>query len=405
MDPAFTYSFQNQKRDLSDILSTVVAQDSNIIQLFPVRSVAKSRKHEWLEDQIDGTRCTVSGAVSDSKLPMSSTDLAKLAVGTLFHINEDAALFRVTAIDTSNSKATVQLVGANGSEKTMPANGDTIVLVSTPMPEGSTSGENKIHQSGVGYNYTQIYRKEVELSDTAIKIDVYGIENSIQYQTALRMGDFVRDLNQTCLFGIPTQPSAGVNGQAGGLFYFGTQDGGLAVDASGVAFDSFVVNDAAQAVSGQGGNPTVIICGIGQARVLSADMRNHVTIVQGDESRGTFVANVINDVTGGMIQIFADKGIPDTQAFIVDPSGFGLIPLNGRAVNDKDTTPDGFDGIRRTIIGEYTFEFKNAKQRICWVKNLQASVAALATRRANITKVNVTNTEAAPVFTQEVSAS
>ena len=405
MATAVTYDFQNQKRDLSDILSTVVAQDSRIIQLFPVRGAAKSRKHEWLEDQISGDRCTVTGAVSESKVPMSAGDLAKLAVGTLFHVDDDAALFKVTAIDTSANKATVTRVGANGSETSMPSNGDVLVLVSTPMPEGSTSGENKIHQSGVGYNYSQIFRKEVELSDTAIKIDVYGIENSIQYQTALRMGDFVRDLNQVALFGIPVQPQAGTNGMAGGLFYFGTQDGGLSIDASGVAFDSFLVNDAAQAVSGQGGTPSVIICGIGQARVLSADMRNHVTIVQGDESRGTFVANVINDVTGGIIRIFADKSIPDTQAFVVDPSGFGLVPLTGRAVWDEDTTPAGFDGIRRTILGEYTLEFKNAKQRLCWIKGLQASATALATKRANITKVNVTNTEAAPVFTKEVSAS
>ena len=405
MATAFSYNFQNQKRDLGDILSTVIAQDSRIIQLFPLRDEAKGRKHEWLEDQISGDRCVVNGAVSDSKLPMSATDLAKLQVGTTFRVDEDAAIFQVTAIDTTNNKATVTRVGANGSSISMPSNGDTIVIISTPMPEGSKDGENKIHQSDPNFNYTQIYRKEVVLSGTAINVGVYGIENSIQYQTALRMNDFVRDLNATALFGYPVQPTTGVNGMAGGLFYYGTLSGGLYVDANSVAFDSFLVNDAAQAVAGQGGTPTVIICGIGQARVLSADMRNHVTIVQGDESRGTFVANVINDVTGGMINIFADKSIPDTQAFVVDPTGFGLVPLQGRAVFDKDTTEEGFDGIRRTILGEYTFEFKNPKQRICWIKNLQASATALLSKRANITKVNVTNTASDPVNTKEVSAS
>ena len=401
----YSYSFQNQKRDLGDELSTVIAQESRIIQLFPLRSPAKSRTHEWLEDQIDGTRCVVNGAVSDSKVPVSATDLAKLQVGTTFHIDNDTALFRVTAIDSANNKATVTRVGANGSETTMPSNGDTLVLAGTPMKEGSEEGPNKIHQSGVNYNYTQIFRYDVQLSGTAIAIDTYGIENNIQYQTNLRLGDFVRDLNSMALYGVPVQATVSANGAAGGLFYFGTQDGGLYVDASGTAFDSFLVNDAAQAVAGQGGNPTVIICGIGQARVLSADMRNHVTIVRGDETRGTFVANVVNDVTGGNILIFADKGIPDTQAFVVDPSGFGLVPLNGRSVSDKDSTPDGYDGIRRTIIGEYTLEFKNALQRICWIKGLQASATALVSRRANIQKVDVMNTQSAPVFTKEVSAS
>lgn len=402
-ETTFSYDFSNQRRDLTDVLSTVMAQESNIIQLFPLRPEATQRKHEWLEDQISGDRCTVNGAVSESKLPMSATDLAKLAVGTQFHVNEDSALFKVTAIDTTNNKATVSLVGANGSSKTMPANGDIIILVSTPEKEGSSEGENKVHQSGANYNYTQIFRKEVKLSGTAIQTSVYGIENDINRQVNLRMMDFVRDLNQTALFGIPAQASNVANGAAGGLFYYGTQDGGLYIDANGAAFDSFLVNDAAQAVAGQGGNPTTIICGIGQARVLSADMHNKITVVQEDRTRGTYVANVVNDVTGAMIQIFADKGIPDTMAFVADTSGFGLVPMRGRSVVDYDSTPNGFDGIRRTILGEYTFEFKNALQRLCWVKNLQASATALASKRQNVSSVNVVNTETNPVFTTEIT--
>ena len=401
----YSYNFLNDVRDLSDILSTVIAQQPRIIQLFTDRPAATNRKHEWLEDQITGDRCTVNGAVSDSKVPMSATDLAKVRVGTIFHVNEDTALFRVTAIDTTNNKATVTLVGANGSETTMPSNGDVLILVSTPEKEGSIEGESKVHQSGVNYNYTQIFRKEVELSGTAINTRVYGLENDINRQVNLRMGDFVRDMNQTALFGVPVQASASANGAAGGLFYFGTQVGGLYVDANSTAFDSFVVNDAASAVSSAGGNPTVIICGIGQARVLSADMRDRITVVQEDNQRGAFVANIVNDVSGDLIRIFADPGIPDGQAFVVDPTGFGLVPMQARGVTDRDTSPNGFDGIRRTLLGEYTFEFKNALQRICWIKNLQASSTALAAKRQLISKVNVTNTQAAPVFTKEVSAS
>ena len=92
------------------------------------------------------------------------------------------------------------------------------------------------------------------------------------------------------------------------------------------------------------------------------------------------------------------------MAFVVDPSGFGLVPMQDRAVWDEDTTPNGFDGIRRTLLGEYTFEFKNALQRIGIIKNLKASATALASKRENVSSVNVVNTESAPVYTQEVSA-
>lgn len=402
MDKSYSYDFQNQVRDLGDELSTVIEQGSNILRLFNVRPDATQRKHEWLEDQISGSRVTVNGAVVSHQCPMSASDLAKLRVGTLVYVDGDNAVFRVTALDTTNNKATVERVGANGSSTTDPANGDVLVVMSTPEAEGTTEGENKIHQSGTGDNYTQIIRKDIVLSGTAIAIATYGIENSIQRQTSLRLVDFARDLNLQALRGIPVQPTGSVKGAAGGLLYYGTQTGGLSVDAGALAFDSFVVNDGAQAVSAEGGNPTVIICGIGQARVLSADMNDRVTIVRQDTQRGTFVANVVNDVTGTMMQIFADKEMPDDQAFIVDTAGFGLVALRGRAVSDRDTTPEGFDGIRRTILGEYTFEFKNAKQRICWIKNLMASRTALTNKRSGVKKVSLENSSTNPIYTREV---
>lgn len=402
MEKSFSYDFQNQVRDLGDELSSVIEQGSNILRLFAARPDATQRKHEWLEDQITGSRCVVTDTVSSHQCPMSATDLAKLRVGTLVYVEGDTAVFRVTALDTTYNKATVERVGANGSAKTDPAEGDVLVVMSTPEKEGTTEGENKIHQSGHADNYTQIFRKDIVLSGSALAIATYGIENSIQRQTILRLADFSRDLNLQALRGIPVQPSASANGAAGGLFYFGTLDGGLSVDAGSLAFDSFVVNDGAQAIAAEGGNPQVIICSIGQARVLSADMNDKITVVRQDPQRGTFVANVVNDVTGAMMQIFADKAMPDDQAFIVDPDGFGLVALKGRAVWDEDTTPNGFDGIRRTIMGEYTFEFKNAKQRICRVTNLLASASALANKRSNVKKVSLENSSENPIFTREV---
>ena len=403
MDKTYSYDFQNQVRDLGDELSTVIEQGSNILRLFGARPEATQRKHEWLEDQVIGSRCVITSTVTSLQCPMSSADLAKLRVGTLVYVDGDTAVFRVSAIDATNNKATVELVGANGSSKTTPAANDVLVVMSTPEQEGTTEGENKIHQSGTGDNYTQIFRKDIVLSGTALAVNTYGVENSIQRQTVLRLADFSRDLNFQALRGVPVQPGNSVNGAAGGLFYYGTQVGGLSVDAGNLAFDSFIVNDGAQAVAAEGGNPQTIICSIGQARVLSADMNDKITIVREDNNRGTFVANVVNDVTGAMMQIFADKAMPDNQAFIVDPAGFGLVALKGRAVWDEDTTPKGFDGIRRTIMGEYTFEFKNAKQRICHVTNLLASATALANKRSGVKKVSLENSSENPIYTHDVT--
>ncbi len=383
----YSYNFENKKRDLTDQLSTVISTSSNIMRLFPVKREAIQRKHEWLEDQITGKRCKITGAVSDLACPMSAADLAKLRIGTLVSIDGDNGIYRVA--DKSGSAATLALVGANGSSKTTPANGDSLIVVSTPEPEGSTEGTKFFHQSGTNFNYSQIFRKDIILTGTAIAISTYGIENQMNYQTRLALMEMARDMSLTALRGVPQVANETQHGALGGLFYFATLEGSLGINVGGNAFDSFVVNDGAQVVSAEGGTPTVIICGIGQARVLSADMNDKVIIQQQDPERGTYVATVINDVTGRMMTIFADPEIPDDQAFIVDPSGFGLVPLKGRSLSDEDTTPKGFDGRRRTALGEYTLEFKNPKQRICRAYGLKDSAEVLAEKRDKVAKVQI----------------
>jgi hypothetical protein len=203
------------------------------------------------------------------------------------------------------------------------------------------------------------------------------LDNNIARQTAFAMQELTRDLNRVALFGVRTAVTDAVNGQIGGLYYFGATDGGLAVDAASAKLDSVLVNDAAQAILGAGGNPTQILVSPGQARVLSSELKDKVQVLRADDRRGAYVAVIVNDINGQGMTIIADPDVPDTDAWVLDPAGFGLSNLNGRAINDRDTTPNTFDGIKRTAIGELTLEFRNAKQRLCRISGLKASAAAL----------------------------
>ena len=90
---------------------------------------------------------------------------------------------------------------------------------------------------------------------------------------------------------------------------------------------------------------------------------------------------IVNDINGKGMTVMADPDMPDGEAWIIDPEGFGMAALQGRAISDEDATPSGFDGIRRTALGELTFEFRNARQRCCRIKNLMSSAEALSTLR------------------------
>ncbi|MDD5729425.1 MAG: DUF5309 family protein [Victivallales bacterium] len=375
----YTYSFADKKRDLTDVLSTVIKDEPRFISNFKRVDDATQQKHEWLQDQIAG-RAVTAVSVSEGVVTASPLDVAKLKAGTLLVVKDDSALFQVSEI-TSSTTFAVLLVAANGSSTTVPVADDVMNIVSSPMLEGSANGdgEESYHLSETEYNCTQIFRKDIILTGSALAINVYGnIDNQINRQTAFALSETARDLNRVALFGRRVAVASGTIGEIGGLYYFGTGSDALTVDADGAAIDSFMVNDAAQSVLSEGGDPTQILCSPGQARVLSNEFRDKLQIVRSDEKRGAYVAVVINDINGRAMTIMADPDVPDTDAWVMDAAGFGLSNLKGRSLSDEDATPKGFDGIKRMALGELTLEFKNARQRLCRIYGLQASAAALA---------------------------
>ena len=381
----YSYSFSNRKRDLSDILSGVVRDEPRFIANFKPVADAADRKHEWLEDQISGRAVNATAAAS-GVLTVSTVDAAKVKVGSLLVAEGDAALFQVSAV--TSGTVTVTLAAANGSTltaATLPAAGGRFLIVATPMSEGTANGDGDEsgHLVESNYNVTQIFRKEIVLSGTALAVSLPGgADNQINRQTAFALSELARDLNRVALFGRRVEAAPGVRGEAGGLYCFAAGDGGLAVAAGGVRLDSSIINDAAQAVLGEGGDPVQILCNPGQARVISNEYRDRIQILRSDDRRGAYVAVIVNEINGRGLTVTADPDVPDTDAWVIDPSGFGLSSLKGRAISDEDSTPKGFDGVRRTALGELTFEFRNARQRCCRIHGLQASAEALAKLRS-----------------------
>ena len=383
----YTYSFSNRKRDLSDIMSTVIKDEPRFISNFHPGADAVQRKHEWVEDQLSGRGFTAT-AISGAALTLAGTDAAKAAPGMLIAVKDDPALFRITSV-TGNT-VNVAFASGNGSAITgvekLPADGAEFIIVSNPMSEGTANGDGDetFQNSVVEWNATQIFRKEIVISGSALAVSLNGsADNQLNRHTALALAELARDLNRVALFGRRVEPQAGVHGEAGGLYYFCTRNNSLSIDAGKTRLDSFAINDGAQKVLAEGGDPMQILCSPGQARVISNEYRDRIQILRSDDRRGAYVAVIVNEINGRGMTIMADPDVPDTDAWILDPQCFALSSLSGRAITDTDATPKGFDGIRRVAIGELTFEFRNAAQRCCRLTNLMPSAEAIAAIRGN----------------------
>ena len=380
----YTYSFANAKRDLSDIMSTVIKDEPRFISNFRVGSNAVQRKHEWVEDQLSGRGFTAL-SISGNAMTLSAADAAKAVPGMLIAVKEDPALFKITAVN--GTEVTVEFAAGNGSALSGISDLEDkmeFIIVSTPMNEGSANGDGDETGkcSSVEWNATQIFRKEIVISGSSLAVALNGsADNQLNRQTAFALSELARDLNRVALFGRRVEAAPGVLGEAGGLYCFGTRENSLVIDAGKTRLDSFSINDAAQKVLGEGGDPMQILCSPGQARVISNEYRDRIQILRSDDRRGAYVAVIVNEINGRGMTIMADPDVPDCDAWILDPQCFALSNLAGRGITDTDATPKGFDGIRRVAIGELTFEFRNAAQRCCRIKNLMPSTEAIAALR------------------------
>lgn len=388
----YSYDLNNEKRDLSDVLSTIIQQSPNFIRWFPKsKKDGFSRKHEWLEEWLRPKTIAFTGLSSSV---FTVADSTKWSVGDYVHIKGDTAVLKVTA--TTDTSITCSFVAANGSDyASMSDITDTTGVLcydSHPIGEASNDAPGSFDQSGVEFNTMQIFREDVKISGTDSATQVYGDENSVEHAVARTMYRIQTSINKALIFGTRNLRTGGsVDGLMGGLNFFGNQSGGLSVDANGLALDAKILNDAAMAVSDCGTYPSVILCSPIMCRVISAINHCQINISAQDNIRGSYVGQIVNDSTGQLMHVHAEPELNESDVWIIDPSGFSLVNMRGRGVHIFESTGPADDARRYTILGEMTATFKNAKQRLCRIKNLKDPRLSLEDASTYATKTYVVN--------------
>ena len=385
----------NLRIDLSDILSWRIAQSPRFIQLFSQlvsedgggnttpAVVATQTEHKWLEGvETPKTKAFTAYSYSTGSGTFTVADSTGWIVGDLFHILGDSAVLKISSV-TATTIVVTAIVAQNGSSLDLStytaSSGGTLIFDSRPIQEGSTSGESVFLQSGSASNYTQIFRADVDLTGTAIAVGQFGNENDVTLQIQHATDTIIRRMNSSLIFGVKTARTASIPGSMGGLYYFGTAADGLSNAQSGTpALKMNMINISAQMITEAGGIPDLILCGAGQGQVISTFMNSQVRIDQNSQTVGRNVNQFVTSAGGNVLKVFIDPSIPDTDVWVCDSRGFNLVPLNGRALHTEPATAPGTDGVRAMILGEYTAEFKNAKQSLCRISGLQDSATTLA---------------------------
>jgi hypothetical protein len=352
------YDFQNTVRDVVPILDYVNQNNPKLVSRLGAGAEAKAKTHEWTEGILGGKK--VDGTADGLTITVDTA--AGLAVGMILQPQASADAFKVASI--AGTDVTVAKVAEDMGNP--PAGKTTYKVYGAPTVTGSKSGEEVFWQGNIRTNNTQIFRKDASITGTAISTNTYDNANNMNTQVLHAMELLQNDLNFAIWHGRKSLGSNGVASTMGGIYEFCT---GIKVDAEGAALSVELINELVKKIVKAGGKPNTIVIARDLAPALSELYKNQVIIGEDSNVRGMYV-NKIKDAFGNILEVIYDDEVPVNDLWVLDITKIKLSPMQGRSFVDKDSTAAGFDGLSRTIIGEYTVEIYNPNECFGRITNI-----------------------------------
>jgi hypothetical protein len=346
--------------DLQDVLSAVLLADNFLLGRISVGQAPTETTHYWPEDVLNSP--TIAQAGGEAALDDSGTSLV-VASGTGSLVRPGALLrdvasgksevIQVTAVSTDTLTIVRGYGSTSGQEH---AAGATFRIISQPKQENDVNVNDRSKQRTKNYNYTQIFKYEVETSGTILAIKQAGVPNELAYQIQQRTLELQRELGANVSMGIRSA-SAGsdsVYRSAGGTREYLTASGGNIDDAGG-AWTGPRISDLYKRAWDDGGDPMLHVSGATQARRIAADQADKIRIDPSSRVRGYHAEFYLTDM-GREVELLVDRWFPDDEVQLLDMSRVNRSIL--RPWHMEPLAKVG-DGERAMVLAEETLVVKN----------------------------------------------
>lgn len=359
--------------DLSNELAEIIRRDNtSFLSKVGVNGVATETKHSWMEDSLNANTATAAEAIDNSEtaIDVATGHGARFRIGTLFKVQRAGSteVMQVTAV--SGDTLTVDRgYGSTSAEDHGATTNYTLQIIAHPSQEGQDMPADESKARGKISNYTQIFQKGVNISHTMRAVNQAGVADEFSLQVARRLIETMRELDSALINGISSgsQGSDSVYRSMGGLIEFASQLGGN-VTTTSEALTLTVVNNMCKQIWDDGGYPNFILVGGKQKRAISTFDQSARRSDYSTMSAGYVVDKVITDL-GFTLEVIVDPWVPDDVCVIGDINKIAVMPLQNSAMRVEDIAKTG-SSTKAMIYGEYTAEFRNAKEAFAYHNNL-----------------------------------
>ena len=313
--------------------------------------VAYNPKFEWMEDSLTPNGSALAAAITATDattITVTTGDEVLFKAGDIIMVGAEAML--VSAINTTNHQLTVSR-GFGGTTAATASSAAPVYIISNAYAENSTSPAALTTKPEEKYNYTQIFRTSVQLSNTADKTKMYGGADR-GYQRSKALLEHKREIAKAFYAGYRTIDGTYTKRTTGGLFSFLTQTQAFAAAGTALTyanFDEYV----AQKVFRYGSKQKLLIAGPKLSTVINMWALNKVvTDVATDAAFGMRVKKLYTSYGDLMVvydPLLADLGHPD-YGIVIDTNNINYVHLDGRDTklytniqeNDRDGIKDEY---------------------------------------------------------------
>ena len=364
-----TKELNNLIPDISIVFDTLVQGDNGLLANVKTGEPVKNIEAGWIDDVLAKTEVLIKNVSSTTLSGDTGVDLRNLVVtGAQVRNIKNADVFTVSSLTSG-----VLTVTPNDGSAT-PVSG-TFAVNNVPVgAEASTRGAVTKHQGTKKQNYTQIFRRDVELSNSVLNTNTYDRASYMATQTNAALFELKEALSEAVWFGIKSKSDADNTRSFDGLYSLYEKAGGTSIDGSSNsgAITYAKLTTLATAVAKKGGKPDMLICNPAIGGKLSEIIFEKQKTVIADNILGSHASYFKNPVTGQSIKIVYDSDCPIGDLWLGSAGAMELRPLGDRDLVISDASTPDKDATALKLIKECTLFVYNINNHFGYLTGLQA---------------------------------
>jgi len=358
--PYSTYSDTTpQKRIISDVITMISPYDTPFLDIIggldggsgKFKFIGKGKMVEWLEDTLTPLSGTFSLAANETVgnvVTLTVADGNMLQPGHIL-LTANSEMLWVSAVTPSTG--VIIVTRAFGTSSASILTTAAFSVVGMARLEGDDSDSIGFTDISTNYNYTQIFHKEIKVTETERVIDNYGFSDAYQYQAAKSMPEMMRLIELSILNGYRTAGSATTPRAMGGYRTFITSN-----TLSGASMTQATFENAIKLIYADGGSGkyTAICSPTNMQKIKNFyDSSSFLRVDRTETTVGMRINGIITPF--GEVDLVMDRWISDSYIPILDLNNIGMVTLRPFAVEELAKTGDA---MKTELVGEFTLAIK-----------------------------------------------